>query len=233
MYEPNEPDMRKRCLNCTFVAERNRLFCCNRCGDGLGRGHSGNCTRIEYEPETEHMVDIGHGSRVSRCFYVPRKHCGKEEQRMITYLEYFACGVNPSAWNRLDYMLQYVPVNFDRPLECHALPQNREPVGQSYDCFHLDARSFNQEYDMLLVTGLDSRVLSTLVHQAAVPALLLDVVLDVERLQLNTISFRCQGGTHRSVAMCYFLLLLIYRNGTFVPCTGRVRDASAWYLVPM
>ena len=123
-------------------------------------------------------------------------------------------------------MLRCVPVQRDRSLQCHALRGDADAVGHCYDCFHLDARCVNAEYEMTRVTGLDYSVLSTLVGQAAVPALLLDVVLDVERLQLTTVRFRCQGGTHRSVGMCYLLLLLIYRSGTFVPSTDRALAAA-------
>ena len=116
-----------------------------------------------------------------------------------------------------------------RVVNLHAVPEEEPIRGAKFFCTALDARAAS--YDMREVTGLDKCVLLTLIKQKMFPMKLREIIIAIEGLSLDHINLVCAGGTHRSVATAYALMLLVYPNARFYPHTERVRQAAAEKLV--
>ena len=125
----------------------------------------------------------------------------------------------------LNWMIKYAWN--ERPVAIHAIPQHYAFSGVCIGCFDLDAKS--RSYELRGVTGFDPRIMNCLIRQPKLFAILRDAIAAIEGNRLTTIGFRCHGGTHRSVAVAYLLLLLVYPKGALHVYSWRtVTDARQW-----
>ena len=112
-----------------------------------------------------------------------------------------------------------------RKLELHAYSYEDCPGGgRVFDCGLCEARS--DAYDMKEVSGMDFEVVGVLVAQVAVPRLLRDAIVEIEAFNASSAFFSCDGGTHRSVGLCYLAQLVVYPEASFYPHTPRMTEAA-------
>ena len=81
-------------------------------------------------------------------------------------------------------------------------------------------------YDRNNVAGLDLNVLAVVCTRSLAPALLRDASARIERGNLDSFTFVCQGATHRSVACCVLLATMVYRTATIYLTTPRTQRAA-------
>ena len=113
----------------------------------------------------------------------------------------------------------------ERSVAIHAIPQDHPFSGFCIGCFDLNAKS--RSYQLSSITGFDRRAIDCVIRQPRLFTILRDAMAAIEGNRLTTIGFRCHGGTHRSVAVAYLLLLLVYPKGALHVHSWRtVTDAS-------
>ena len=159
------------------------------------------------------------------CFRVPRKAVRGAGDSILHYLAWFGIELPDDVrqeWEQTEWVISMA--DRDRVVHVHALAAGTPFDGAAVSCVALNARSVN--YDMREVTGLDYSVLRTILMQVVAPRVLRDTVEKVEAFNLPKVGLRCRGGTHRSVAMCHLLLLLVYPLAVFYPSTRHVQRAA-------
>lgn len=115
-----------------------------------------------------------------------------------------------------------------RSLEVHAIPQKMEFDGECMQCYDLTA--WGCEKPLGEVTGLDSCILRCVARQLELYTVLRDAAILVESDNLKRIAFRCHGGTHRSVAVSFLFIALLYPRASFHAHTRRVANAADYAL---
>ena len=95
--------------------------------------------------------------------------------------------------------------------------------GPTFCCKDLNAK---EPYDIKYCTGLDLCVIEQLVERKEFPKKIRDILIAVETSSMECIYLKCDGGTHRSVATAFFLMLTAYPKAQFTPHTDRVLWAA-------
>ena len=148
---------------------------------------------------------------------------------LMDYLEWF--GVRKSdndigelKWEWLQTSGVITHAHYDRIVEFHAIAESEGADAPKFSCLDFDARS--ADYDMGGVTGLEFCVVAAVVKQKSFPVRLREIVIAVESRALERVNLTCRGGTHRSVAMAFTLMLTTYPRAQFFPHTERVEAAA-------
>ena len=240
---------------CPYFAEVGHSCCCRRCRATRGKAHGRNCTQhvrgiiqhIAPSSAQQHIASMAAGTTPSprgECmnmafpFYRPPQshYWDRGVDDLMTFLQWYnGNGIKlPDAWNKLAWLLEASHIRKDRNLEIHALPEVVDfvPYANLGIRVHaLDARD-TDAYNLSTITGIHWRIIATLLKQETAANILIDTVLQVESFNLSSLAYICQGGTHRSVAMSYLLMILVYRQAYFQPHTARVNSAIRVALRP-
>ena len=92
----------------------------------------------------------------------------------------------------------------------------------------LDARRCGRA--LAEVTGFDLDIVRYLLLQHELYAIMREAIILIEGTELAVLGLRCHGGTHRSVAVAYLLLLLAYPMGSVHCYTQRATAGATQYL---
>ena len=146
----NRPDFLRRCSSprCPLVAEVGRSFCCNRCGDGQGRGHSKHCTAVRFENNSlagfaanNSLAGFAEAWTAGRYCAEPT-YCRSTDDSILDWVLWFGEDLPTDvrrAWMRLEFIRIHLHWQVDRILECHAVNLAAVVDGPCYNCFHLSA----------------------------------------------------------------------------------------------
>ena len=134
-------------------------------------------------------------------------------------------------WKRLEWTLSKIDHN--RRVEFLPLSRETNFAGTVVDCLGIDARG--GRYSMSEVTGVDHEVIKSVLKSGQITAILREAVELIETYGIESLGFRCIGGTHRSVAVIHILLMIAYRNAVCRPLNERVRRAAEhfWRMSPL
>ena len=243
------------CSGCTNPAAARRgnehgskllyyTHCCSACRRTHGKEHGLKCTRyrvVSLPPEADHVHHKMWGQYAKVCRHASRLEMSGfvARSKMIRCKD--SCVMEYLAWLHLDMGAElrwqwsqtawiFKVAMYDRHLKLHAIPES-ECEGLetcTFWCTDLDAHS--GDYHMSDVTGLDMRVVVTLLGQKCFAVKLREIVTAVEASSLEQVNLVCHGGTHRSVATAFVLMLMAYPRARFFPHTPRVLQAARTYL---